>query len=117
MIKFATDNNLPLKITMFDSNRSIDNILYKDEFDRWASQNRNVRVVYTITDESAASWSGELGRIDKEMLERVLTKNEIDNSIFYICGPPGMLRAMQSLLQKELHIPDDRIKVEEFTGY
>jgi glycine betaine catabolism B len=43
--------------------------------------------------------------------------NTLSNSIFYICGPPGMLRAMQTLLQEELEIPKDRIKVEEFTGY
>ena len=34
MIKYATDKQLPIKITMFDSNRSQQNILYKDEFDK-----------------------------------------------------------------------------------
>jgi ferredoxin-NADP reductase len=46
-----------------------------------------------------------------------LTSDELDNSIFYICGPPGMLRAMQKLLQDDLLIPKERIKTEEFTGY
>ena len=41
----------------------------------------------------------------------------LKDSIFYICGPPGMLKAMQSLIQEELRIPKERIKVEEFTGY
>ena len=44
-------------------------------------------------------------------------KTELDNSIFYICGPPGMLNAMKKLLQEDLDIPKERIKVEEFTGY
>ena len=39
------------------------------------------------------------------------------NSIFYICGPPSMLKAMQALLQDNLEIPKERIKVEEFVGY
>ena len=43
--------------------------------------------------------------------------NVLNNSIFYICGPPGMLKAMQALLQEDLNIPKERIKVEEFTGY
>ena len=51
------------------------------------------------------------------MLERHLSKDEIDNAIFYMCGPPGMVKAMQELLQQELQIPKDRIKVEAFTGY
>ena len=51
------------------------------------------------------------------MLERHLTKDEIANAMFYTCGPPGMLKAMQDLLQKELQIPKNRLKVEAFTGY
>ena len=51
MIKYATDKQLPLKITMFDSNRNQRNILYKDEFDKWVVQNQNLKIVYTITEE------------------------------------------------------------------
>jgi glycine betaine catabolism B len=32
-------------------------------------------------------------------------------------GPPGMLKAMQELLQKEMQIPKDRLKVEAITGH
>ena len=121
MIKYATDKQLPIKITMFDSNRNQQNILYKEEFDRWADQNKNFKVIYAVTEEEQeainSNWSGERGRIGKLMLERHLSKGEIGNAIFYICGPPGMLKAMQELLQKEMQIPKDRFKVEAFTGY
>ena len=121
MIKYATDKQLPIKITMFDSNRNQQNILYKEEFDRWAEQNKNFKVIYAVTEEEQeatnSNWSGERGRIGKSMLERHLSKDEIGNAIFYICGPPGMLKAMQELLQKEMQIPKDRFKVEVFTGY
>ena len=62
-------------------------------------------------------WTGERGRIDRAMLTKHLTDDEIRNSIFYTCGPPGMIKAMQDLIQKDLKVPKDRIKVEEFTGY
>lgn len=125
MIKYATDERLPVRITMFDSNRNQANILYKDEFDSWARLNRNLRIVYTITGEESESstspaisdWEGEKGRVDKSMLIKYLDKAELSNSTFYICGPPSMLKAMQVLLQDELQIPEGRIKVEEFTGY
>jgi ferredoxin-NADP reductase/nitrite reductase/ring-hydroxylating ferredoxin subunit len=119
MIKFATDKQLPIKIIMFDSNRNEQNILYKDEFDRWAMQNKNFKVVYTVTEEGTpdVNWSGEHGRIDMSMIERHLSKDEIDNAVYYMCGPPGMVKAMQELLQQELQIPKDRLKVEAFTGY
>jgi|GEM_PF-5399443 hypothetical protein len=32
-------------------------------------------------------------------------------------GPPAMLKTMQELLQKEMQIPKDRLKVEAITGY
>jgi ferredoxin-NADP reductase len=51
------------------------------------------------------------------MLSRYLSTTELNNSLFYICGPPGMLNAMKKLLQEDLQIPKERIKVEEFIGY
>jgi ferredoxin-NADP reductase/nitrite reductase/ring-hydroxylating ferredoxin subunit len=123
MIKYATDKRLPLKIVMFDSNRNGSNILYKKEFDDWAAKNKNLKIVYTITEEGepeqsgSSGWKGERGRIDKSMMARHVDSKDLENSIFYICGPPGMIKAMQELLQKELQIPKDRLKVETFTGY
>lgn len=122
MIKYATDNHVPSKITMFDSNRNVENTLFKEEFDDCLNRNNNLKIVYTITEEkeksnNAEGWKGERGYINEEMLTKYLTRNELDNSIFYICGPPGMLNAMQKMLEDHLHIPKQRIKIEEFTGY
>src|SRR5919112_2390533 len=132
MIKYATDKQLPIKIMMFDSNRNQENTLFKKEFDEYVNINRNLKIVYTITEEeeekqgvhdtissspTRQQWTGERGRIDKAMLTKHLTDDEIRNSIFYTCGPPGMIEAMQDIIQNDLKIPKDRIKVEEFTGY
>lgn len=125
MIKYATDKQLPVKITMFDSNRNKANILYKDEFDSWAKLNMNLKLIYTITQEevesssssAASEWKGEKGLIDKAMLTRHLNKDELSNSIFYICGPPAMLNAMQKLLSEQIGVSDDKIRMEEFSGY
>jgi ferredoxin-NADP reductase/nitrite reductase/ring-hydroxylating ferredoxin subunit len=130
MIKYATDKQLPIKIVMFDSNRNQTNILYKREFDKCANINKNLKIVYTVTEEEGGeetssslsssrtvTWNGERGRIDKAMLTRYLSDNDIKSSIFYICGPPGMVNAMQNLVQNELQIPKEQIKIEEFTGY
>nr|MDQ3854529.1 FAD-dependent oxidoreductase [Thermoproteota archaeon] len=125
MIKYATDKQLPVKIVMFDSNRNRENILFNKEFDNWTNINRNLKIIYTISEDeqqqpsssTANEWRGEYGRIDKAMILKYLDTNMLNNSIFYICGPPSMLKAMQSLLQDNLEIPKERIKVEEFTGY
>ena len=131
MVKYATDNHLPIRIVMFDSNRNEENTLYRKDFDQCARANNNFKIIYTITGErqedpssriaaaaaGGSDWKGETGFINKEMLTKYMTSDELLDSIFYICGPPGMLRAMQILLQDDLRIPDERLKIEEFTGY
>jgi glycine betaine catabolism B len=125
MIKYATDKQLPLKITMFDSNRNRNNILFKQEFDEWASINKNLKIIYTISEDNhdehhsstTNEWKGEYGRIDKTMVLKYVDTNLLNNSIIYICGPPGMLKAMNSLMQDDLKISNDNIRIEEFTGY
>jgi ferredoxin-NADP reductase/nitrite reductase/ring-hydroxylating ferredoxin subunit len=121
MIKYSTDKQLPIKIIMFDSNRDEANILYKEEFDEWLKANGNLDIIYTISEEGQSSspaneWKGERGRISKQMLTRYLSNEDLGNSIYYTCGPPGMIKAMQTLLQ-DLQISKERIKIEEFTGY
>jgi glycine betaine catabolism B len=127
MIKYTTDMQQPRKIIMFDSNRNKENILFKKEFDEWANINKNLKIVYTISEENPQEkssalaeendWKGEYGRVDKSMILKYVDDETIKNSIFYICGPPGMLNSMKSLIQEELKIPMERIMVEEFTGY
>ena len=90
--------------------------------------NKNLKIIYTISEDgeeerheqsssTANDWNGEYGRINKAMILKYVDTNELNNSIFYICGPPSMLKAMQALLEDDLEIPKERIKVEEFTGY
>src|SRR4029079_14125705 len=70
MIKYATDKNLPVRIIMFDSNKNQENILFKMEFDNCVNVNKNLRVIYTITEEGqidGKEWNGEKGRIDMKM--------------------------------------------------
>ena len=121
MIRYATDKQVPSMITMFDSNRNVVNTLFKEEFDDCLKRNNNLKIVYTITEEeqskNSEGWKGERGLINEAMLTKYLTRNELDNSIFYLCGPPGMLNAMQKMLEDDLHISKHYIKTEVFTGY
>ncbi|HUG96366.1 MAG TPA: hypothetical protein VMJ94_02405, partial [Nitrososphaera sp.] len=82
MVKYATDRQLPLRIVMFDSNRNESNILYKKEFDGWAARNRNLKIVYTITEEGepkqdSSQWKGERGRIDRPMMARHVDSKDL----------------------------------------
>lgn len=126
MINYASDKHLPLKIILFDSNKNQQNILFKKEFDDLAALNENIKVVHTLSGDNSDRnnvsnttdvWKGEKGRISKEIILKHVDTNTLNNSIFYVCGPPDMLKSMQLLLENEMDIPKERIKVEEFTGY
>ena len=75
-----------------------------------------MKIIYTL-DMPDDDWKGERGYINQTMVRKYLSTIEMDDSIFYICGPPGMLNAMKKLLQVDLGISKERIKIEEFTGY
>jgi glycine betaine catabolism B len=75
---------------MFDSNRNRNNILFRKEFDDWADINKNLRIIYTISEEedreheqssfaAKNDWKGEYGRIDKAMVLKCVDNNILEN--------------------------------------
>ena len=118
MIQYATEKKLPIKITLIFSNKTPEEIPYKQEFDELQKKNPKLKVIHTITrseeSKEAAKWKGETGHIDADMIKK--HASNYTAAIFYICGPPGMVNAMLEIL-KQMEIPAERIKIERFTGY
>ncbi len=111
--KYATDKKLPAKITLLYSNRSKNDIAYLDELSGMENQNPNLRIVNTVSDDSSG-WNGRTGRIDEKMVREF--SSDFKNTIFYICGPPGMVNGLTQLL-KSMQVPDQSLRVEQFSGY
>jgi len=76
-------------------------------------QNKNLKVVFTLS-EPSEDWTNHVGRIDAEMVKQEMP--DYMQRVFYTCGPPAMVQAMENLL-KELGVPTARIKTENFPGY
>ena len=68
----------------------------------------------TEMEKSHRPWNGETGLIDQEMLGRYLTGAA--SPIYYIAGPPAMVKGLHEMLKKA-GMNDDDIRVEEFAGY
>lgn len=113
---FAADKNLSLPMTLFVSFSTAEEVLYKEELEKIVEKHKNLKVVYTIThpEESQKQWNGETGRIGREMLEKYLP--DIKKPKYYIVGPPKMVEAMEETVQ-ELGVPNEQIRIENFTGY
>lgn len=113
MIQNAADEKLALEIDLLYSNRSFEQIAYYKEFEKLQKQNSKFVVYHTLTDETPEHWSGGIGRITEDTIMEI---TDADNSTFYVCGPPGMVNAMEALL-KGMNISPERIKAERFEGY
>ena len=115
-IKYATDIELPLKMTLLYSNKVREEIAFYEEFEQLMRMNPNLEVIHTVTkpEESKPKWNGRDGRIDEKMIREFAT--DFDNTLFYICGPPAMVDAMVTLL-KNIGAKPELIKAEKFVGY
>ncbi len=114
MIKYATDKKLPIKMTLLYSNKTPDDICYRDEWHVFERENPNLKVINTITKPEGTGWSGRTGRIDDSMIKEFCS--DLQNTVFYICGPSGMVNALSELL-KSMNLPQQNINVEIFPGY
>lgn len=112
----AARQHLPQRIVFFFSNRMPEKAPFLDELEALQKENQNYTFVPTMTHiaDSSRQWSGEMGKIDKEMLARHL--GEAKSPIYYVVGSPGMVSGLQKMLN-ESGVDDDDIRTEGFSGY
>jgi NAD(P)H-flavin reductase len=87
------------KTTLLYANKTEEDILLKDELDKFAAQYEQFNVHYVLSSPSE-SWKGEKGRISKEMIERRLPAPAGMDSKVLVCGPDPMMESMVSMLQE-----------------
>ncbi|MFQ6010892.1 MAG: ferredoxin--NADP reductase [Nitrososphaerales archaeon] len=115
MAKFSTDSNSGHRITLLYSSKTPQEIIYRTLWEDLEKTNTNLKVVHTITRaEDHAAWHGLTGRIDDNLIRENV--ENLNNTIFYICGPPALVRALNDLLSMmRINVYD--IKIESFSGY
>ena len=85
-------------------------ILFCQELEDIARRNPAFRPVFTITRPEAQQWNGHTGRIDDELIR---SERISPDSLFFICGPPDMIRDMIGMLVR-LGVPGSRIEYEQW---
>jgi NAD(P)H-flavin reductase len=94
-------------------NSVFEEIVFREELDSIADKNPGLRIVQVLSD-PLAGWRGKTGRISKDLVAEVIT--DYLERRFYISGPPKMVIALDEQLQT-LHIPDEQLVRDSFTGY
>jgi ferredoxin-NADP reductase len=111
--QYATDKALDTKIVLFYANRNPSEVAFKDELDALAKRNPNLQINYVMS-QPPPEWTGPKGYISADMVEQMLP--ECRRYVYYTCGPPPMVKAMQDLVAK-LGLPKEQLKLEFFSGY
>ena len=84
-------------------------ILFRDELDAATRTHDNLHVSITVT-QPDANWHGLTGRIDPVKLHAL---DVPDDTLYYLCGPKGMVEDMSALLH-DLGVPMNRIIFEKW---
>ena len=111
ILQYIVDKNYDLPVKLFFSNKTEQDIIYKEYFEKMKNETDIFTYYYTLTAlPENSTWDGARGRITKEILE-----NEMDNpdGINYICGSPDFVRAIEAAL-KEMGVPEEKIKTEKY---
>lgn len=83
------------KIKLLYANETENDILLRSELDQIASKYPNFEVHYTLT-HPPQNWTGSVGYVTKEMLEKYMPPVSPENRLF-VCGPPEMKRLLIDL--------------------
>lgn len=114
IIGYTVDKKLNTDIVLLYSNRTEQEIAFKEELDHWQSATNNIKVIYSVTDTQPQDPKSVFGRIDKTMVATHIA--DLKERIFFIFGPPKMVEAMKNLCL-EMGCSEKRIKTESFLGY
>jgi glycine betaine catabolism B len=105
MIKYLIDKGEKRDVVLFYSNRTPDEIAYKELFER-AQSSLGLKVVYVLT--------GNGEKITPELIKQEAP--DYKDRIFYLSGPRSMVLAFEKAL-KTAEIPSGQIKIDYFPGF
>ncbi|MGD9778795.1 ferredoxin--NADP reductase [Methanomethylovorans sp.] len=112
--RYCTDLHLDADIVLIYSNKTENDLAFREELDEMMhNNNNNLKVVYTLT-RASESWTGCRERICENMVIREIP--DYRERHFLICGPPEMVRSMEEMLAL-MNIPKDMVKKEALAGY
>lgn len=109
IFRYVRDAALPTRTHLLYSVSDSREILFHEELEATARTADNLLVSITVTHPDA-QWHGLTGRIDPIKLHAL---NMPDDTLFYLCGPKGMVENLSTMLH-ELGVPMSRIIFEKW---
>ncbi len=114
--KYLTDTGSSASVRVLYCARTVGDLVFVDDFDEMEENNPSLSLTYLVTDQKPpAGWKGRTGKINADIIRKEIP--DYRERPFYICGPPGMVKAMAGMLTDNLDLPADQVITENFGGY
>lgn len=111
VIRCLNDRSYPGDIFFLYGMRTAEDFVFREELEYLQKRHANLHVAATLSDASDTAWSGSLGPISKQFIARAVP--EIARRRVHLCGPPGMMEAVKTMLL-DLGVASDKIRTEAF---
>jgi glycine betaine catabolism B len=118
MAEYAADRRLSIPIRLVLSNRTVDEIVFRQELKTLEDDNPQFRIWWTLTRPEPGTWTGMTARVAGNGDTTLLAEAAADlvQPVYYLCGAPGFIEAsVKSLI--ESGTPEADIRFEVFRGY
>lgn len=110
MAKYAADKKLDTKVTIIQSSRTPEDILFKKELDELGK--KGVKTIITLTrTKPEHNWKGCTGRISAELIKAEVP--DYTDAVYFICGMPEFSDGMTATL-RGLGVPTQNIRTERW---
>jgi ferredoxin-NADP reductase len=108
------ESNAPLWL-LFGA-RCEDDILYREEFERWAREHPRVRYEITLS-QPQASWTGRRGYVQAhvpELLRELSASVHPSSPHAYVCGLERMVKTVRDICRNDLGLPRQHVHTERY---
>jgi len=110
MAHFVADKKLDTRVTIVQSSRTPEDILFKKEFEEL--KKKGVKTIITLTrTKPEHNWKGCTGRISAELIKENVT--DYADAVYFICGMPEFSDGMTATL-RGLGVPTQNIRTEKW---
>ncbi len=116
LIKSTLDQEPNSMCSLIYCNRDVDSIIFKNDFDALQTNDEGRFHVIHILDNAPMNWQGYSGLLNHDMLTKLFERVPnwgIDNTTYLMCGPEGMMKNVDTLLEAR-QIPKEKIFKESF---
>ena len=111
MLRHRAASGAKVPTRLLYSARSLEDVFYRDELDRLATEDDGLEVLYALTREQPQGWTGYARRVDDQILREVAYPS--GEGVAFVCGPTRFVETVADGLVTVGYAPE-QVRTERF---